>query len=301
MFFNRNYIIALVISGLVVFSACSGYEKLLKSSDYRLKFDKAMEYYENEEYVKAGTLFDQITAVYRGTTKADTVFYYQAKSYFNQRDYILSGHHFKNLATNYRNSVYAEEADFMTAYCHYKLSPKASLDQQNSVLAINHFQLFAIKYPDSERIAEAQNYVAEMRNKLVQKSYMSAKLYYDLEDYKASIIALQNSLNEYPDTEHREELKFLLLRSNFLLAENSIVVRQAERYQETEDEYYSFEGEFTESKSRTRTRFPARSISSASVWPSTRTFFTFWKNPASRTAPAPVANKSFCSLTTPAI
>jgi outer membrane protein assembly factor BamD len=250
MFFNRNYIIFLVINVLVVFSGCGGYEKLLKSSDYRLKFTKAMEYYENEEYVRAGTLFDQITAVYRGTTKADTVFYYQAKSYFNQRDYILSEHHFKNLAFNYPNSVYAEEADFMTAYCYYKLSPKPSLDQENSVQAINHFQLFLIKYPGSERNAEAKKYIDEMRNKLVQKSYMSAKLYYNLEDYKASIIALQNSLNEFPDTEHREELMFLLLRSNFLLAENSILVRQVERYQDTVDEYYSFVGEFPESKYR---------------------------------------------------
>ena len=250
MFFNRNYIILLSISVLLVVSSCSGYEKLLKSSDYRLKFNRAMEYYEDGEYVKASTLFDQISAVYRGTTKADTVFYYQAKSYFNQRDYILSGHHFKNLATNYPNSVYAEEADFRTAYCFYKLSPKPSLDQENTVKAINHFHLFGIKYPGSERNAEARKYIDEMRNKLVQKSYMSARLYYDLEDYKASIIALQNSLNDFPDTEHREELKFLLLRSNFLLAENSIQSRRVERYQETVDEYYSFVGEFPESRFR---------------------------------------------------
>jgi len=89
-----------------------------------------------------------------------------------------------------------------------------------------------------------------MRNKLVQKSYLSAKLYYNLEDYKASIIALQNSLNDFPDTEHREELMYLLLRSNFLLAENSISIMQVERYQDTVDEYYSFVGEFPESRYR---------------------------------------------------
>lgn len=250
MFFNRRHIILLVVTGLTVFSGCSGYEKLLKSSDYRLKFTKAMEYYEQEEYVRAGTLFDQISSVYRGTTKADTVFYYQAKSYFNQRDYILSGHHFKNLGFNFPNSVYAEESDYMVAYCYYKQSPKPSLDQENSVQAINYFNLFMIKYPNSERKADARKFISEMQNKLVQKSYMSAKLYYNLEDYKASIIALQNSLNEYPETEHREELMFLLLRSHFLLAENSIESRQVERYQESVDEYYSFVGEFPESKYR---------------------------------------------------
>ncbi len=107
-----------------------------------------------------------------------------------------------------------------------------------------------IKYPTSERKAEAKTIIDEMRNKLVQKSYLSAKLYYNLEDYKASIIALQNSLNEFPNTEHREELMFLLLRSHFLLAENSIVTRQVERYQDSVDEYYSFVGEFPESNYR---------------------------------------------------
>ena len=138
----------------------------------------------------------------------------------------------------------------MVAYCHYKQSPKPSLDQTNSVQAVNYFQLFMIKYPSSDLIEMALLYIDEMRNKLVQKSYMSAKLYYNLEDYKASIIALRNSLNEYPDTEHREELMFLLLRSNFLLAENSIVSLQVERYQDAVDEYYSFVGEFPESNYR---------------------------------------------------
>jgi outer membrane protein assembly factor BamD len=250
MFFSRLYIIFLVFNGLVLISACSGYEKILKSSDYILKYNKAVEYYENEEYVRAATIFDQVTSVYRGTTKADTVYYYQAKSYYMQRDYVLSGHHFGNLASNYPNSAFREEAEFMIAYCSYRLSPRPSLDQENTERAIAAFQLFIIENPGSERVPEAEGYIDELRNKLVQKSYMNGKLYYNLGDYKASIIALQNSLNDYPDTEHREELMFMLLKSHFLLAENSIVQKQVERYQSTVDEYYSFVGEFPESRYR---------------------------------------------------
>jgi len=250
MFFGRSYIISLIIIGLVLFSSCGGYEKLLKSSDYKLKYQKGLEYFENEEYVRSGTLFDQIVSVYKGTTKADTVYYYQAQSYYKQNDYILSGHHFNNLAINYPNSSFSEEAEFMTAYCFYKLSPRPSLDQENTKKAISAFQLFIIENPGSTKIADAQKYIDEMRNKLVQKSYMSGKLYYNLGNFKASIIALQNSLNDFPNTEHREELMFLLLKSNFLLAENSIVQRQIERYQSTVDEYYSFVGEFPESRYR---------------------------------------------------
>lgn len=250
MFSNRLYVIFLIFTGLVLISACSGYEKLLKSSDYIMKYNKGVEYFDDEEYVRAGNLFDQITSIYRGTTKADTVYYYQAKCYYMQRDYILAGHHFTNLAENYPNSIFREEAEYMGAYCYYKLSPRPSLDQENTKKAIGSFQLFIIQNPGSKRIAEAQAYIDELRNKLVQKSYMSGKLYYNLSDYKASIIALQNSLNDYPNTEHREELMFLLLKSHFLLAENSIYQKQIERYQNTVDEYYSFVGEFPESMFR---------------------------------------------------
>jgi outer membrane protein assembly factor BamD len=138
----------------------------------------------------------------------------------------------------------------MVAYCYYKQSPKPSLDQETTEMAIASFQIFILQNPGSERVLEAEKYIAELRNKLVQKSYMSGKLYYDLGDYKASIIALQNSLNDFPDTEHREELMFLLLKSHFLLAENSIIQKQIERYQATVDEYYSFVGEFPESQYR---------------------------------------------------
>ena len=40
---------------------------------------------------------------------------------------------------------------------------------------------------------------------------------------------------------------FLILKSNYLLADNSIISKQKERFQNTVDEYYSFISEFPES------------------------------------------------------
>ena len=101
MFENRRHISLVFMGFVLLITSCSGYEKLLKSSDYRLKYTTGVEYYEEGEYVRASRLFDQIAAIYRGTTKADTVAYYQAYSYYHQNDYILSGHYFRNLALNY--------------------------------------------------------------------------------------------------------------------------------------------------------------------------------------------------------
>jgi len=228
----------------VVLISCGEYEKILKSSDYSFKYDKAMAYYEEEDYVKAGTLLEQITNVYKGTTKADTVQYYRAMSYFNQRDFLMASHYFQELFQTYPNSNYAEEAAFMTGYCYYELSPRPSLDQENSFRAINTLSLFIMNYPESDKVKEAQRIVEELEEKLVEKSYMNARLYFDLGMYKSAIIALRNSLNQYPDTKYREELMFLILRSNYLLATNSVESRKMERFQSTVDEYYSYIGEF---------------------------------------------------------
>ncbi len=229
---------------VLVFSSCGQYEKLLKSTDYQLKYQKAVEYYNQGEFVKASTIFEQIANVFRGTVKADTVQYYRAESYYHQNDYIMASHTFEELASSFPNSVYEEEASFMTGFCYYKLSPRPSLDQENTYKAINTLSLFLINHPSTNRKDEATRIINELKEKLVEKSYLNAKLYFDLGDYKSAIIALRNSLGDYPDTKHREELMFLILKSSYLLAENSVESKKLERYQATVDEYYSFIGEF---------------------------------------------------------
>lgn len=234
----------LILLFVLVIAGCSEYEKILKSSDYVMKYEKAFVYYEKGDYVRAATIFEQIASVYRGTVKADTLNYYRAMSYYLQKDYIMASHYFSELYSSFPNSSFAEEAAFMTGYCYYRLSPRPSLDQEYTFKAINTISLFMINFPKSARIEECKSIITAMREKIIEKSYISARLYFDLGQYKAAIIALRNSLNDFPDTKFREELMFLILKSNYLLASNSIPDKKAERFQATVDEYYSFIGEF---------------------------------------------------------
>ncbi len=87
-----------------------------------------------------------------------------------------------------------------------------------------------------------------MREKLVEKSFMSSRLYYKLEDYKAAIVSLNNSLSDFPDSKHREDIMYMLVKSSYLLANKSVQSKQKDRYQSAVDEYYSFIAEFPDSK-----------------------------------------------------
>lgn len=238
----------LFIVFIVLLGACSGFEKILKSKDYEFKYKKALEYYDKKEHYRYLTLFEQLSPVYKGTFRSDTIEFYLAQGYYHQGDYLLAGHYFDKFRKTFPRSSFTEESDFMYAYCFYKSSPRADLDQDNTQAAIAAFAEFLSRYPNTKKSAEVNKIMFELRDKLIEKSYLSSKLYFKIGDYKAAIVALKGSLREYPNSKYREEQVFLVLKSSYLLADNSVVEKQRERFQSTVDEYYSFIGEFPNSQ-----------------------------------------------------
>lgn len=241
----RLYIV-LVLSVLII--SCGEYDKLLKSSDYELKKTKAREYYDTQQYVKASELFAQVIPRFRATPEAEELNWLYAQCYYGMKQYDMAGSYFKSLVEQYPFGKYAEEATFLGAKCDYNLSPRAELDQQNSRNAIEGFTVFVNRFPNSQKVKEANDYIKVLEERLVEKSYLNARLYYNMKEYKASITALSNSLKEFSDSKYREEMMYLKLNSLFLYAENSYAIRQKERYQATLDDYFSFLEEFPESK-----------------------------------------------------
>ncbi len=243
----RNFTpIAIVF--VLLLSSCSDYNKIVKSTDYEFKYKKSLEYYEAGEFVRSSTLLKELLNIYRGTSRADKVYYYYAKSQFGMKDNMMAGHYFKTLVKEFPRSEYAEESQFMVGYCFYLDSPNPRLDQQVSQNAIDALQLFINLYPKSTRIEEANRLIIELRDKLVYKSYISGKLYFDLKNYKAAVVALSSSLKDFPDTKYREELMYMLVKAKYLLAVNSVEEKKRERLSSALDEYFTFVDEYPESK-----------------------------------------------------
>lgn len=244
---KRFQLFSLIAIAFIIIS-CSGFDKLLKSRDYPLMYKRALEYYEEGDHYRYTTLFEQLVPIYKGTLQADTVEYYLAEGYYNQGDYLLAGHYFDNFRGNYPRSIFTERAEFMYAYCFYKSSPRPLLDQETTQAAIAAFNEFIVKYPRSSKKAEVNEIMIELRDKLIEKSYLSAKLYFDMNDYKAAITSLKNSLSQFPDSKYREDQLYMILQASFSLASNSVPEKRRERFQNTLDEYYNLLGEFPETK-----------------------------------------------------
>jgi len=222
-------------------SSCSKYQKVLKSTDLPYKLDMAMKYYEDGEYYRAEVLYEELIGLYRGLGKAEEIYYYHAYCNYYMEDYIMAGYYFDNFIKTYPTSKHAEECRYMSAYCYYMNSPEYSLDQSNTVRAIEELQLFINRYPNSERVAECNDLMDVLRNKLEKKAYENAMLYFHLGSYKASIVSFNNVIVDYPDSKYKEQSYFYILKSHYLLASNSIESKKKERFNNAVNAFYDFQ------------------------------------------------------------
>ena len=231
----------------------SKFEKLRASNNIAMKYQEAIKFYEKKKYTKALVLFDELMQKYRGQAEAEDLYYFTAYTNYRLKDYTSARYAFKNFASTYPNSSRAEECRFMSAYCFYLDSPRSSLDQENTRKAIDELQLFINLYPDGEKAQEAGDLIQNLRDKLELKAYTNAKLYFNMgqpDDYRAAVIAFENMLREYPDTKYAEEVEFLIVKSQYLFAENSMIHRQQERFNDALDYYQAFTENYPESKFR---------------------------------------------------
>lgn len=253
MFKNSPLTLGLIFVFLVsVFaSGCkSKFEKLRLSNDNARKYREAINFYNKKKYSKALVLFEDLANKYRGSADAEELQYYYAYTSYRLRDYTSARYQFKQFTDNFPQSTRAEECRFMGAYCYYLESPVYSLDQENTRKAIESLQLFINLYPQSDRSEEAARFINDLRDKLERKAYANAKLYLDIGDYQAAVIAFQNALRDYPDTKYAEEMEFLIVRAQYLYAQNSMVRSQEKRFHETIGFYNEFIEAHPESKYR---------------------------------------------------
>jgi outer membrane protein assembly factor BamD len=229
---------------MLIISSCSDYNKLLKSTDYNKKYDAAIAFYDQKEYVKSLGLLQELVSVYRGTSKGEKIMYYYAYATYATGDYLLAGYHFNNFVKTFPASDKTEECSYMYAYCYFLESPRYSLDQTDTKNAMKELQSFINKYPESSRKEECNNLIETLRHKLEQKYYEISKQYYFLDDYSAAVTSFENVLKDFPDTKYREELMYLIVKTNYTYATKSIPKKKFERFKSTVDSYNKFASYF---------------------------------------------------------
>lgn len=228
--------ISILFIGLFLFLSTScktEFEKIRNNTDQKVLYDSAFKYYEAGEYLRAQTLFELIINTLRGKQESEKVYFYYAYTHYYLKKYVLASYYFSNFANTFPNSQFREEADFMNAYSNYKMSPSFRLDQTYTSKAIDGFQLFVNTYPSSERVEECNKLIDICRNKMEQKSLHEAELYFNLRQYQSATHSYENILRDFPESQDAERVRFMITKASYLLAENSVFLKQEDRFNET--------------------------------------------------------------------
>ena len=256
----KKGIIILSSIALLMCSCASEFNAVYKYGDQEAKYEYAKEFFARGKFQQAATLLEELVTMKKGTEEAQECLYMLGMAQYNNQDYQAASETFKKYGASYPRGIYAEPAAFYVGQSLFESSPEPRLDQSPTNGAINAYQQFMDLYPDSKLRDRAQERLYVLYDKLIQKEYLSAELYYNLggyfgninsndeSNYNASIITTQNAVKTYPYCSLREEFMLLIMKSKFQLAENSTQEKRLERYRDAEDECYGFINEFPESK-----------------------------------------------------
>ena len=258
---NSRLIFLPLLLVLTMLSACSEYSAVLKSNDYEYRYEAAKALYADGHYRQAAELFSMLLAPLKGTSYGEESLYMLAESNLRAKDYESAAMFFKKYYQVYPKGHYMEMARFNSGYSLYKQVADIRLDQTSTMEAIREYQDFLDYCPNTGLKEQTHAVIYELQDRLVEKEYLSAKLYYDLgtytlnsiyggNNYEACVVTAQNALNDYPYASAglREDLSILILRAKYHLARQSVEAKRVERFRDAIDEYDAFENDFPESK-----------------------------------------------------
>lgn len=254
----KHPILLLALAVVCSLASCNEYNTVLKSTDLDLRYEKAKQYFFDGHYERANTLLDGLILSTKGTDRGQEVLYMLAMTNFMDKNYDAASERFQTYYETYPKGYYHEDARLYAGLSLFMNTPEPILDQTDTYKAISEFSKFIEAMPNSKYRAEAEKGIFKLQDKLIEKEYASAKLYYDLgtyfgncteggSNYQACIVTAQNAINDYPYSPRREDFAILVLRSKFDLAAQSVETRKAERYQAAAEEYHAFCNEYPES------------------------------------------------------
>lgn len=256
---NRNVLGILFAS--VAFAGCGEYNAVQKLADYDYRYEVAKANYAEGHYGKATQLLSDLLAPLKGTQYGEESLYLVAQSCFRNKDYESASTFYRKYYQSYPKGEFVEQARYGCGYSLYKLTPDARLDQSSTMEAITEFQNFLDYYPHTSLREQTTQMIYALQDKLVEKEFLAAKLYYDLggyvgnmsyggSNYEACVVTAENALKDYPyaTAERREEFSVMIVRAKYHLAMKSVEEKRIERFRDAIDECYAFRNDYPESK-----------------------------------------------------
>ncbi|MEE9572437.1 MAG: outer membrane protein assembly factor BamD [Candidatus Neomarinimicrobiota bacterium] len=221
---------ATILISFGIFVNCAGNKPVDKLS-LEERYKRGQDFLENKKYYNAQQEFQIIVFSGSHTEWGDDAQFYLAESYFKNKEYILAISEYERLTRKMKYSPFVEKCRWRICEAYVAESPKYYHDPSNTHKALQKLQEFIDEYPDSEFSDEASKTIKKLRNKLGEKMLETAILYQKLHAYDSAIVAFEDLLRQYYDTDFAEEAHVGIVRSYSLMNK----VEEAKNYYQSNE------------------------------------------------------------------
>ncbi|MFA5325421.1 MAG: outer membrane protein assembly factor BamD [Bacteroidales bacterium] len=244
----RFKLITVSLITILALSSCkSQYDMLLEGNDIDAKYKAAFGYFDSKKYAKAAEMFESLTIATKGTAQDDTVQFYWGLSNYKYGDFTTAESNLHQFTQVFTQSPFTEQAQYLRIDCLYRNTYRYELDQTPTYKTLAVINEFMIENPNSKYIEKCKEMKSDLNERLDKKAFMSAHLYYHMEDYLSAHYALKNVLKENADNLYREDILYFTAMSAYKYAYLSIPEKQRERYLSFVDDYFNLISEYPES------------------------------------------------------
>ncbi|NQV15727.1 outer membrane protein assembly factor BamD [bacterium] len=179
---------------------CASQKGDLESTDIAETFQRGMDYYEKNNFIKAEELFTFIIYNDPGGAYADDAQYYLAETYFARDDLLVAISEYDRLIRRMKNSELVEDAFWRKTEAYCELSPDYRLEKDMTDKALRYLYDFVEIYPESKFRPDAESRILEMKEKLATKLIETAKLYDTLREHESALFYYDSVIEDYSET-----------------------------------------------------------------------------------------------------
>ena len=216
MFRIRIVNLILLHISIVIIVSCAG-NKPAEQLSLEERYKRGQEFLENKKYYNAQQEFQIVVLSGSHTEWGDDAQFYLAESYFKNKEYILAISEYERLTRKMKFSPFVENSRWRICEAYVAESPNYYHDQSNTEKALQKLQEFIEEYPESEFRDNANETVKKLRNKLAEKMDETALLYIKLHAYDSAIVAYEDLLGQYYDTDFADDAHVGIIRSYSLM------------------------------------------------------------------------------------
>jgi outer membrane protein assembly factor BamD len=215
MYQNKKFLILPLLTTIVVFlSACSSTEGGGdRTSMCKERYTNAEKDFKDGKYGKVKEPLEEILSLCVGTGYMEQTQFLLAESYFNLDEWLEARGEYGSFVLNFPSSPFIETAEFRKAVSSFNMEFNIARDETNTTLAMKDFDRFASNYPNSPLLDSVAFYQGQLVERRAEKDYMTARLYFRMDEPQAAVIYLKEFLTLYPKSKRLPEVLFLLVES----------------------------------------------------------------------------------------